>query len=75
MRNPNKNTIKKIMRDANNNQKKGYYFAPWIQNEHTPTAYRAYLLFNAVGARLFFMSKGKICNRSLSGVRKYVNLK
>jgi len=72
MRNPNKNTIKKIMREANRNHKKGFYYAPWIWNNHTPRANRAYFLYNNVGASLFIMSKGKICNRSLSGVRKYL---
>lgn len=71
MRNPSKNTIKRIMREAERCKGMGYYFAPWIQNENTIDSSRAYHLFNSVGGRLYAMSKGKICNRSLDGLKKY----
>lgn len=71
MRNPSRNTIKRIMRIAKYDQDNGFFFSPWIQNENTPESHAAYFLFNNVGARLYTMSKGKICNRSLKGLSKY----
>ena len=54
MRNPSKNTIKKLMRQAKYAQSKGLH---WIGNEN-------YFLFNNVGARAYIMSKWKIDNRA-----------
>ena len=65
MRNASKNTIKRVMRNAKFNQKKGYYFS--FKNP-----YSDYFLFNNVGAQIYRMSKGNIFNRSLKGINKYL---
>lgn len=58
------------MRLAKYNQSKGLYFSPSLQ-ENTKSARDGYFLFNLVGAQIFIMSKGKICNRGLMGLNKY----
>ena len=70
MRNASKNTIKRVMRTAKFNQDKGLYFSPHLQS-NTQDAKDGYFLFNNVGAQIYRMSKGKICNRSLAGLSKY----
>ncbi len=70
MRNASKNTIKKVMRKAEFDQHK--YSAHFnVGNESDYNYYSRYRLFNEVGAQIYRMSKGKICNRSLDGVDKY----
>lgn len=72
MRNPSKNTVKWIMRHAKRNQAEGFYFSNQIRLQIPRfEALNAYFLFNSVGARLYIMSKGKICNRGLNGANKY----
>ena len=70
MRNASKNTIKKVMRTAKHNQDRGLYFSPNLQLD-TDEARKGYFLFNSVGAQIYRMSKGNICNRSLAGLSKY----
>lgn len=70
MRNASKNTIKIVMRNAKRNQDRGLYYSAQFQDYSVETS-RIYFLFNDVGAQIYRMSKGKICNRSLSGYRKY----
>ena len=70
MRNASKNTIKRVMRTAKFNQDRGYYFHPTLQND-TLEAQNGYFLFNEVGAQIYRISKGKICNRGLNGLNKY----
>jgi hypothetical protein len=60
MRNPSKNTIKKLLRPCNNRS------AGWGY------ARSNYFLFNKVGAVLYIMSKKKICNREPRGHLKYI---
>lgn len=64
MRNASKNTIKRVMRNAKFYQDRGLYY-------HPNCSHKEYFLFNNVGARIFIMSKGKICNRGLQGLNKY----
>jgi len=59
MRNPNKNTIKRLFKICNGAA------AGWGHR------YSNYFLFNDVGARLYVMSKGRICNRQQIGYAKY----
>ena len=69
MRNASKNTIKRVMRKALFDQKfKDSYFHPMFKG---PETYASYFLFNEIGAQIFRMSKGKICNRGLIGIEKY----
>lgn len=63
MRNPSKNTIKKIMKPSNG-KPCGYGMG-----------YTNYFLFNEVGAQLYRMSKGKLCNREPKGCEKYSYLR
>jgi len=70
MRNASKNTIKRVMKNAKRNQDRGLYFSYQFQ-ENTEEARKVYFLFNEVGAQIYRMSKGKICNRSLIGLSKY----
>lgn len=72
MRNPSKNTIKKLMRPANGHEpgwgQRGY-------SEITPYSQvtsKQYFLFNIIGASLYNMSKRKICNRKPKGFMKYL---
>lgn len=60
MRNPSKNTIKKIMRPINGG-------SPGWACRHSN-----YFLHNAIGARLYIMSKGKICNIEPKGYERYL---
>lgn len=64
MRNASKNTIKRVMRNASFYQQKGLYYTQ-----------KGYVLFNRVGAQIYIMSKGKIYNRMLSGLNKYISTK
>lgn len=73
MRNASKNTIKRVMKIAKYNQDKGLYFSPTLQID-TVDARKGYFLFNSVGAQIYIMSKGNICNRSLAGLSKYYHL-
>lgn len=61
-RNPSKNTIKKLMRPT------------LIWPEYPGNGYRAtnYYLHNEVGARVYIVSKGEICNLEPKGVEKYL---
>jgi len=68
MRNASKNTIKRVMRNASFYQKKDLFFRPNPYQDE-------YFLFNSIGAQIYIMSKGKICNRGLFGLNKYVNNK
>lgn len=49
-----------------------YFWHP-KHNAHifNPEAMAAYFLFNYIGAQIYRMSKGKICNRGLMGLSKY----
>lgn len=70
MRNASKNTIKRVMRKAHFDQtQKDSYFFPMY--DHKSWVHDAYFLFNEIGAQIFRMSKGKICNRGLTGIEKY----
>jgi len=72
MRNASKNTIKRVMRNAKRCQeKKGLYYDCQYGGV-TKENRKMYYLFNDVGAQIYRMSKGNICNRSLKGVSKYV---
>jgi len=51
------------MRNAEFYQSKGFYYHPFGPEE--------YFLFNQIGAQIFRMSKGRICNRGLIGLDKY----
>lgn len=64
MRNASKNTIKRVIRNAAFYGKKGLRYHP----DSTP---EQYFLFNDVGAQIYRMSKGKICNMGMIGVSKY----
>ena len=70
MRNASKNTIKRVMRKAAYDLSIGFYY----QIEEDDSFYKRYFLFNDVGAQIFRMSKGHICNRGLIGVEKYKQL-
>lgn len=60
MRNPSKNTIKKIMRPKDNNG------PGWgLRNSN-------YFVHNEIGARLYIMSKGKICNLEPKSHERYL---
>lgn len=67
MRNPSKNTVKKIMRRAYRALITGEILYEWNPNDLDN-----YFLFNEVGARLYNMSKGKICNREPKGYERYI---
>ena len=60
MRNPSKNTIKKLMRPANGGR------AGWGHRNSN------YTLFNEVGAAVYNVSKGQICNREPKGHERYL---
>lgn len=66
MRNPSKNTAKKIMRRAYNSMYNGEQ-SQWNLNDESN-----YFLFNMVGARLYIMSKEKVCNREPKGGKQYL---
>lgn len=69
MRNASKNTIKRVMRKAVFDQRfKTAYFHPEFKGQDN---YAAYFLFNEIGAQIFRMTQGKICNRGLIGMEKY----
>lgn len=61
MRNPSKNTIKRLLRPCNGCPA-GWGFR-----------YTRHWFFNEVGARLWHMSKHKIEHRSQESVKKYLN--
>jgi hypothetical protein len=63
LRNPSKNTIKKIMRRA-------WLCVDWQERQWHTNDMRNYFLFNWVGARLYIMSQGRICNREPKGYQK-----
>lgn len=65
VRNPCKNTVKQIMRRAS-------LCVKWDELQWNMRDERNYFLFNSVGARLYIMSKGKICNREPSGYQRYL---
>jgi hypothetical protein len=69
MRNPSKNTIKRIFRA---NLHKGHD-PGWGLCNINRTGEDGYHLFNEVGARLYIMSKGRICNREPKGHLRYVH--
>lgn len=52
------------MRIAIFNQERGVYFSRYATQKE-------YFLFNEVGAQIYRMSKGKICNRGMKGSNKY----
>lgn len=62
MRNPSKNTIKKIMRSA------------VISNQHSLIRGN-YFLWNEVGARVYTISKKQICNIEPKGYNRYLTPK
>lgn len=59
MRNPSKNTIKKIFKDT------GAGIGYGLRRG-------SYFIHNTVGARLYIMSKEKICNIGMKGYQKYI---
>lgn len=59
MRNPSKNTIKKILRPF----RSGVGYGMFKGN---------YFLHNTGGARVYIISKGKICNIGMLGYKKYL---
>lgn len=63
MRNLSKNTIKKLMRKAWSISEGGLRY-----NEKDP---HDYFLFNTGGAKLYIMSKSKICNLEPKGYKKH----
>ena len=65
VRNPCKNTVKQIMRRAS-------LCVKWDELQWNMGDERNYFLFNWVGARLYIMSKGKICNREPRGYQRYL---
>ena len=73
MRNASKNTIKQVMRKAKFDQEKyDMYFHPSLENIWgNADGHKSYFLYNDVGAQIYIMSKGNICNRSLKGLIKY----
>lgn len=74
MRNPSKNTIKRIMRRAYasaNGEILAYCGANWRPGKCRHRA-NGYFLFNWVGAHIYTMSKGKICNREPKGGERYL---
>lgn len=64
MRNASKKTIKRIMRRA-------YDWANGKETQWNLNDESNYYLFNNVGAQVYRMSKGKICNREPRGYEKY----
>jgi len=64
LRNPSKNTVKKIMRRA-------WLCVDWQQRQWNAKDERSYFLFNWVGARLYIMSKCQICNREPKGYKQF----
>lgn len=64
MRNPSKNTIKRLMRPGNAGHA--------INVPGHALQVGDYFMFNEVGAALYRMSKGSICNREPKGWLKYV---
>ena len=66
MRNPSKNTIKRLMRQAKEQKTKG--------RGHPPRHfYDQYHFFRIIGGMaLFNMSKGKINSIKLTGIEKYI---
>lgn len=67
MRNPSKNTAKRIMRRA----WASHHSHGWECWQWNPHDEQNYFLFNWVGARLYVMSKGKICNREPKGYERH----
>lgn len=65
VRNPSKNTAKKIMRRA-------WLCENWGEPRWNTDDQHNYFLFNVVGSRLYVVSKGKICNREPKGYRRYL---
>jgi len=65
VRNPCKNTAKRIMRRA-------YLCVKWDELQWNMRDERNYFLFNSVGARLYIMSTGNICNREPRGYQRYL---
>lgn len=63
LRNPSKNTVKRIMRRA----LAARYADGWQWNVGDENNY---FFFNWVGARLYIMSKGRICNREPKGYER-----
>jgi len=48
--------------------------APWVSqwnNDREDYPYPNYFLFNEIGAQIYRMSKGKICNREPKGYKKH----
>ena len=71
MRNASKNTIKRVMRKAKFDQHNySLHFNVWKESDYN--YFSRYHLFNEVGAQIYRISKGKVCNRSLDGIEKYI---
>lgn len=69
MRNPSKNTIKKVLHLAKIDLQKGLYFDKMGGESR-------YFLTNEIGAAIWRLSKGKICNRAFTMTKrhkKYIN--
>ena len=76
MRNASKNTIKRIMRRAWQHDAFVYddrlpYVPQWNPDWIEGPPYNNYFLFNWVGAQIYRMSQGAICNREPKGYTKY----
>lgn len=52
------------MRNSEFYKAKGLYYPP-------SGNYNEYFLFNNIGAQIYIMSKGEICNRGMMGLSKY----
>ena len=72
MRNASKNTIKRVMRKALFDQKYKDGYLELNHVEYSRESSKAYFLFNDIGAQIFRMSKGLVCNRALIGIEKYI---
>lgn len=75
MRNPSKNTIKKVMKKAEIDfqEHDSFFYHPdyYGNSPNNDSLMKAYFLFNNVGARIYTVSKGVICNRSAESILKY----
>lgn len=69
MRNPSKNTIKRVMRKAAYDKSIGMRFD--VGDDYNSHNGR-YHLYNSVGAHIYNVSKGQICNLGLIGIEKYL---
>lgn len=62
MRNASKNTIKRVIRQANDQKSKGRAFPPRHFYD------QSYLFWN-IGGQILIMTKGKVNNRNITGAK------